>query len=51
VDYLFQIPGAKDTDQPPAEVAIKCPAGHEKVKFIQSIEKTPLTAAVDDGQR
>jgi hypothetical protein len=51
IDYYFPMPGAPDDQQPPAEVAITCPGGHEKVKFIQSIEKTPLTAALDDGQR
>ena len=51
VDYYFQMPGVKEEEQPPAEVPIQCPDGHDKVKFIQSIEKTPLTAAMDDGQR
>jgi hypothetical protein len=51
IDYYFPIPNAPDDQQPAAEVAITCPNGHEKVKFIQSIEKTQLTALIDDGQR
>ena len=51
VDYYFQVPGVREDEQPPVAVPIGCPKGHGKVKFIQSIEKIPLTAAVDDGQR
>lgn len=50
VDHFFPIPGAPANEQPPEAVVIKCPAGHKKVKFIQSVEKIPLTA-VADGQR
>lgn len=43
IDYLFQIPGAAQNEQPPIAVGIECPEGHKKVKFIQSLDKTPLT--------
>ena len=47
--YLFQIPGAEPKDQPPQTVKITCPEKHTKVKFIQSIEKTPITVMEEDG--
>jgi len=43
-DYLF--PEDPEKDKPSV---LKCPQGHYNIKFIQSIDKTPLTVPMPDA--